>query len=272
MHVVDRIEGEDMKPSLRFALLAVFVLWANLARTGEDAGALLARAQAAAAKGDSEAAVELATAAIKQDVKLTSAYYLRGRERFRLGKVKESVADFDRYVELRPSVESRQWERGIANYYAEQYEKGAKQFELYQTFHNNDVENSVWRYLCMVPQHGIRKSRAVMLPIENDRRVPMMQVYELYRGNLKPDDVLAACKRDDPPPEVLAGRLFYAHLYLGLYYEVASQADLAAKYIKLAADEALADNSRINRYMWDVARIHAELMDKRAAGSAKERK
>jgi len=261
-----------MKSSLRFTLLALLASWPSTARAEEDGRDLLDRAQAAAAKSDSKLAVELATAAIKQDAKLASAYYLRGREQFRLGKVKASVADFDRYVELRPDVESRQWERGIADYYTQQYDKGAKQFELYQTFHNNDVENSVWRYLCMVPKHGIEKARAVMLPIENDRRVPMMQVYELYRGNLKPEDVLTACKRDDPPPEVLAGRLFYAHLYLGLYHEVAGQADLAAKYIKLAADKTLADNPRINRYMWDVARIHAELMDKKSSVSETERR
>lgn len=255
----------------RFALLAMLVLWPCVARADEDASVLLDRAQAAAAKNDSKSAVCLLTAAISKDARLAAAHYLRGREHFRLGKIKESVADFDRYVELRPDMESRQWERGIADYYAEQYEKGAKQFELYQTFHNNDVENSVWRYLCMVPTHGIEKARAVMLPIENDRRVPMMQVYELYRGKLQPRDVLAACRRDDPPADVLAGRLFYAHLYLGLYHEVAGQTDLAAKYIQLAADRELAENPRINRYMWDVARIHAELMDKKATAGKAEK-
>ena len=265
-----------MKRSFGFALLAVLVLSCSTLCAEEPRVAeprlLLGRAQAAAAKSDSKAAVDFATAAIQQDGKLAAAYYLRGREHFRLGNIEQSVADFDRYVELQPAVESRQWERGIADYYAKQYEKGAKQFVLYQTFHNNDVENSVWRYLCMVPNHGIEKSRAVMLPIENDRRVPMMQVYELYRGNVKPADVLAACQQDDPPREVLAGRLFYAHLYLGLYHEVAGQADLAAKYINLAADQKLADNPRINRYMWDVARIHAELMDQRLAESEPEGK
>jgi len=241
--------------SIGCTLLLTTVAWAE-----ESAEELLQQAGNAAGKGDSAEADRLATLAIKQNEKLSAAYYLRGRERFRLGRIKESVTDFDRYVKLRPDAESRQWERGIADYYAKQYEKGAKQFELYQTFHNNDVENSVWRYLCMVPDHGIEKARAVMLPIKNDRRVPMMQVYELYRGNLKPEEVLAECKRDDPSPEVLAGRLFYAHLYLGLYHEVAGEKQLAEKYILLAADEKLADNPRINRYMWDVARIHSELM------------
>lgn len=223
---------------------------------------LLAEAQVAAASSDSTAAVRLASQAIEADDKFAAAYYLRGRERFRLGLVAESVSDFDRYIELQPAAASRQWERGIACYYAKQFERGAKQFELYQTYHDNDVENSVWRYLCMVPTDGIEKARSTILPIRNDRRVPMMQVYELYRGNLKPDEVLTACRRDDPDPETLAGRLFYAHLYLGLYHEVAGEKELAQKYILLAADKKLAENPRINRYMWDVARIHAELMKK----------
>jgi lipoprotein NlpI len=231
----------------------------------------LERAQNAAAQGDSKAAVEFASAAIAKDARLADAYYLRGRERFRLDRIAESVKDFDKFVELRPERESRQWERGIAYYYAKQFEKGAKQFELYQTYHDNDVENSVWRYLCMVPKTGIKKARAVMLPIKNDRRVPMMQVYELYRGNLKPDEVLAACKEGDPPPVVLAGRLFYAHLYLGLYHEVAGEKKLAEKYIHLAADEELGKNPRINRYMWDVARIHAKSLKKKPESAGKNK-
>ena len=223
---------------------------------------LLTEAQAASASGDSTAAVRLSSEAIDADDKLAAAFYLRGREHFRLELISESVADFDRYIELQPSAASRQWERGIACYYAKQFEKGAKQFELYQTYHDNDVENSVWRYLCMAPIEGSDKARSAILPIRDDRRVPMMQVFELYRGNLKPDDVLAACRRDDPEPETLAGRLFYAHLYLGLYHEVAGEMELADKYISLAADKKLAENPRINRYMWDVARIHADLKTK----------
>jgi lipoprotein NlpI len=223
---------------------------------------LLSQAQVAAASGDSTAAVRLASEAINADDKFAAAFYLRGREHFRLGLIRESVSDFDRYIALQPSAASRQWERGIACYYAKQFEKGAKQFELYQTYHDNDVENSVWRYLCMVPTEGIEKARSTILPIQNDPRVPMMQVFELYRGKLKPDEVLAACRRDDPDPETLAGRLFYAHLYLGLYHEVAGEQELAQKYILLAADKKLAKNPRINGYMWDVARIHSSLMMK----------
>ncbi|MCO6455774.1 MAG: tetratricopeptide repeat protein [Pirellulaceae bacterium] len=222
-----------------------------------DAAAKLAEAERAIAQGRSEPAVRLLTEALAADPKLADAWYLRGRENFRLGRGEQSVADFDRYIQLRPELASRQWERGISCYYAGKFAEGAKQFELYQTYHDNDVENSVWRYVCMARLDGPDKARRAMLPIANDTRVPMMEVYRMFRGELTPDQVLAAVDRDQPADDVRAGRLFYARLYLGLYYEAQGQPELARKYILLAADEHR-ETRRVNRYMWDVARIHAQ--------------
>jgi len=52
----------------------------------------------------------------------------------------------------------------------------------------------------------------------------------------------------------LERQLFYAHLYLGLWYEATGEKKLRDQYIGLAA--AVADN---HGYMGDVARVHAEL-------------
>jgi lipoprotein NlpI len=106
-----------------------------------------------------------------------------------------------------------------------------------------------------------------MLPIRDDRRVPMMQIYDLYRGKLQPADVLKAIDADQPTADVRRSRAFYAHLYLGLYYEVAKEHALAKKYIDLAADPELAKNPGLNRYMWDVARVHAQQLQARSAKS-----
>ena len=92
--------------------------------------------------------------------------------------------------------------------------------------------------------------------IRRDPRVPMMEVYDLYAGKLKPDDVLAAAKAGDPSPEVLNNQLFYAHLYLGLYYDAAGEAKLAGEHM----DEAV--KHKIGHYMWDVAKVHAEVLKK----------
>ena len=90
------------------------VSWVRAGGAAEKSAAqLLQAAGEAAAQGDSSESVRLATAAIKLDENISIAYYLRGREQFRLGKVKESVKDFDKHVELSPDRASRQWERGI---------------------------------------------------------------------------------------------------------------------------------------------------------------
>ena len=243
--------------------LVTWIALAGSALWAEDVGQLLKQANSKIRLREFDQAHRLLSRAIKAEPMTASPYYQRGRLNFQRGKMAESVKDFDAYVKLEPGVASRQWERGIALYYAGDFKRGAAQFELYQTFHDNDVENSVWRFLCMVPTDGVEKSREVMLPIKDDRRIPMMKVYEMFRGTATPEQVLANVRMDDPAPEVLVGRLFYAHLYLGLYLEATGKKDEGRRYIALAADKKLKTNARINHYMWEVARIHHELKGKK---------
>jgi lipoprotein NlpI len=215
---------------------------------------LLQKATLASRRGDGGQAIELLSDLLKSNPNQSLAYYLRGRENFRAGHIKESVSDLDKHVELDPKAASRQWERGISYYYVGEFEKGAKQFELYQTFHDQDVENSAWRYLCVAHTEGVEKAAKTLLPISDDRRVPMMQIYDLYRGKLKPADVLAAAEAGEPTKEGLNRQLFYAHLYIGLWHEAAGEKDLARKHILEA------EKHKIDHYMWDVAHVHADLL------------
>jgi lipoprotein NlpI len=180
----------------------------------------------------------------------------QGSDHFRASRFADSVADFDREIALDAKRGPWHWKRGISLYYAGKYADGAKQFEGYQTVDGNDVENAVWRFLCQVrdPAVGLDKARKGMLVIKDDRRVPMSQIYSLYHGDLKPADVLAAAKAGNPSEPVLAQRLFYAHLYLGLYFEV--MGDLPAA--KREMDEAV--RLKIDHYMGDVAVVHAKLL------------
>ncbi len=239
-----------MKMCVVLAVILLAVPQATAQQPGYEE--LLQQATQAGQRGDHRQAIERLTAAIKSKPDEPLPLYLRGREHFRAGQIAESVADFDRYVELQPSAENQQWERGIAYYYAGEYAKGAKQFENYQKFHNQDVENSAWKYLCVAQAESVEKAQANLLPIEHDPRVPMMQIYELYRGKLKPEDVLAAAKAGNPDKNLLNQRLFYAHLYIGLWHEAAGRAEEAKKHILEA------ENHKIAHYMWDVAHVHAE--------------
>src|SRR5262249_29249329 len=157
---------------------------------------------------------------VELEPKLAEAYDLRGSVQFKLGKFKESLADFDKYLEMKPQDGPGHWRRGITCYYAGSFDEGRKQFVAYETKDTNDVENAVWHFLCVARKDGVEKARAGLLKIGKDARVPMMDVYALYGGKAKPEDVLKAAEAGSPPADQLSARLFYAHLYLGLYYEI----------------------------------------------------
>ncbi len=222
-----------------------------------DAKFVTQRAALHAALGDSLAAIKDYDLAIELGKPSAALYDARGSEYFKLGKIEDSIADFDRAIKLKPEEEPWHWKRGISYYYAERWDDGRRQFEGYQSVDDNDVENAVWRFLCMARKSGVEAARMDLLKIRRDPRVPMMEIYELYAGRLKPGDVLAAAEAGSPTADELNARRFYAHLYLGLYYEVLGDASLAKKHLNQARSH------RIGHYMWNVADVHA----KRLTGS-----
>lgn len=240
--------------SVMTAMVCVLLLaTAPIVVADEAVDKLMVDARAAAESGKSAVAIEILDKVVKTDAAFAPAYYFRGREKFRTGDIKGSVADFDKLVELDPKSESRQWERGIALYYAGDFERGAKQFVLYQTFHDQDVENSVWRWLCQTRFEGREKATAAMLPIERDTRVPMMEVYDLFRGKGTIEQVMAAVEAGPKVGPNATWSRFYANLYVGLYLEATGDEAKAKPYILAAADKY-----KVNHYMWDVAAIHAK--------------
>ena len=189
--------------------------------------------------------------ALKIDPKKVEIYDSRGGEQFKLGRFAESVADFDRYLEAVPKQAPGHWRRGISLYYAGRYDDGRKQFAAYEQVDANDVENAVWHFLCAARADGVEKARASMLKVGKDPRVPMMTVYDLFRGEAKPDDVLAAAAAGDPSDDERKQRMFLAHLYLGLYFDATGDPKQALEHMTLAAHTYFLDG-----YMGEVARVH----------------
>jgi lipoprotein NlpI len=210
------------------------------------------------AAGQYREAVQDFTRAIELDPTLADAHDRLGSSYFKLGEFDRSLAAFNCFLRLRPEETAGHWRRGITCYYAKRFDDGRKQFEAYEAKDTNDVENAVWRYLCMVPLVGVEKARAAMLKIGMDKRVPMMEIYDLFRGKAKPDDVLKAAEAGEPSAEQLNRRRFYAHLYLGLYYESLGDAQRALRHLTTATEH------RIGHYMWDVARVHRDVLRKAA--------
>ncbi|MBI1917517.1 MAG: tetratricopeptide repeat protein [Planctomycetes bacterium] len=225
---------------------------------GKTPRAYLAHGRAYELLGRHKEAVADFTRAIELDPKAAEAFNLRGSEQFKLGHLAESLADFDRFLKLRPDAVPGHWKRGITLYYLGKYDEGRKQFEGYEKVDTNDVENAVWHFLCVARKDGVKKARVSLLKIGKDQRVPMMEVYALFAGKAKREDVLKAAEADRPTAAQKNARLFYAHLYLGLYHEVHGNAERARKHLSEATD-----NHRVGHYMWDVARVHRDLLRKR---------
>jgi tetratricopeptide (TPR) repeat protein len=172
------------------------------------------------------------------------AYIQRGMVNFKLAKIDESIQDFDTAEKLDPRLTPYLWQRGLSFYYADRFEEGAKQFEVDLTVNARDVEETVWRYLCIARQQSATEARNSLLAVRNDPRQVMRRVWDLYAGNCTADDVIAAGKID--------GRrgLFYSHLYVGLYCEAESDMAGAREYIAKAVEWDIDD------YMWYLARVH----------------
>ena len=224
----------------------------------KNSKAVLLRGQIYEQLGRHEKAIADFDVAAKLEPRSTAIYQRRGTEHFKLGHFQESIADFDKYLELTPDQAPHHWQRGIAYYYAGRFEEGRKQFESHQTVNPNDVENAVWHFLCVARQAGVEKARAALIPIQGDGRVPMMEVHALFAGKLKPEEVLATARAGNPSAAERYQRLFFAHLYLGLYYEAIGNEKLTREHIFKAADEFKSDH-----YMGDVARVHAALLRKK---------
>ena len=181
------------------------------------------------------------------------AIFQRAVADFERGQIDAAADGFDQVAELLPQQAPHLWQRGIALYYAERYADCREQFESHRTVNPNDVENAVWHYLCVARAESPAAAEAALLPVGPDSRVPMREVYQMFGGDLAPAEVMAAAG------DSLSGR-FYAHLYLGLYFEALGRADEALEQIEMAADDRFA---RAGGYMHMVARVHLGVLQDR---------
>ena len=174
----------------------------------------------------------------------------RAIDDFLAGRIKESVTGFDRVAALAPTAAPQLWQRGIALYYVGRYDDCRKQFESHRTVNPNDVENPAWHFLCVSHAESPVKARAALLPVGPDQRSPMREVYEMFKGTMTPEAVLASGTQST------SGR-FFAELYVGLYYEATGNKAAGLTHLKAAAS---AQYANAGGYMHRVAMLHPLLV------------
>jgi tetratricopeptide (TPR) repeat protein len=177
-----------------------------------------------------------------------NAYIRRGMVQFMLAQIAESIRDFDRAEQLNVSLRPRLWQRGLSYYYSDRFAEGADQFETDLTVNGQDIEETVWRFLCIARQNGLAEAHRTLLPVKGDRRPYMQAVYQFYARTISPDQLLATGAQNGNQGK------FYTHLYLGLYSEVANDSHAAQEHIVTAVD-----SYPLEDYMWYLARVHKQL-------------
>ena len=176
----------------------------------------------------------------------------QGQKLFFEAKIAESIAAFDKLIDLQPEAKPHLWQRGLALYYADKFKEGREQFETHQTVNTADVENAAWHFLCVARLEGVEGARKNFIPIEGDSRVPMKEVHQLFAGKGSVEAVLKAAESGDDTTK--RNQLCYAHLYLGLYFEAMKDEAKAREHMLKSARDY-----RMDHYMGETARVHVKV-------------
>jgi len=190
-------------------------------------------------------------------------HHQRAEILFRLGRFSASVVDYS--VAARggePHDEDSCWERGLAQYYAGDFAGGVAQFAHYHTVGGTDVENGLWHFLCLAEAEGVEKARGALLEYSRMREAPFPALWALYQGEGSAETVMTSAESGD---DVDRGRrLFYAHYYVGKYYEAMKDFSKAREHVAKALAQSLP------YFMDDCAREDLRRLETRVAGETEK--
>jgi lipoprotein NlpI len=211
-----------------------------------------------------EAALADAEARVKADASDLRAVLDRGDALFYLGRYAEAVRDYDRMIELDPSVGPTHWQRGLALHFAGRYEEAAKQFERFYERDKSDRENGIWRYYAQVEKDGVEAARKALLPYVEPDREPLPLVYRMCAGEVTGEEVLKSVEAAKVSAEERAKRQFYADLYVGLDEAIVRDDPKAAKPLLERAVKSTwpRGNGYGPNFMWHIARLSLEGAEK----------
>ena len=192
---------------------------------------------------------------IQNNPRSISGWSGRGDMRLFLGDFEGAKSDYEKMIQLDPSLEVSHWRLGIAYFYLKEYENAARQFEIYHNYDAVDRENGIWRFMSQFKSKGLQSAREGLLKYEKDDRPPYPLLYEMFAGRLSPDQVFRKIEEVDYPENYRTRVLFHANLYVGIYAElVAQNKEMAKKLLRKAFENEYGQST--GTYMWQVARLH----------------
>ncbi|KAG2452481.1 hypothetical protein HYH02_002720 [Chlamydomonas schloesseri] len=173
-----------------------------------------------------------------------------GMDKFRRNEVEASVDDFDRVIQLAPSMKPYMWQRGLSLYYLGRFAEGAEQFRIDVAVNPNDTEESIWTFLCEAQMVGAEQARKQFLEVGRDSRPVMRAAYECFKTGQPPEKIMAQVTDNG------GHDTFYGLLYVGLWHEAEGDTAEAQKAITAAVATPYARLS--GDYMAALARVHCQ--------------
>jgi dipeptidyl aminopeptidase/acylaminoacyl peptidase len=167
---------------------------------------------------------------------------------FELERFDLALKDYDASIAIGlPHDKYSCWERGLVYYYLGRYREGARQFEGYHTVGPKDIENGIWRYLCIAESDALDKAVETFYPYPEKIRVPFPTLHALYTGTGTVESVLE--EAESGPPGRSVTQMFYGHYYIGKYLEIKRDFRGAQEHFEKAL------TYKIGHFMYDCARI-----------------
>jgi alpha-L-fucosidase len=208
-------------------------------------------------RGEFDGALSDFDMALDLEPNLISLRHVRAEIHFRHRRFEDAVEDYNAAAVLgTPHDESSCWERGLAYYYLGRFREGAEQFERYHEVGALDIENGLWRLLCMAQVSGLEAARKDILEYRDRVRPPFPALLDLYLGKGSAEAVIEQATRDVLRRDERRHNLFYGHYYLAKYYELVGARKKALESVR----EALQYDG--GHFMYVCAEIDRERLEK----------
>ncbi len=212
---------------------------------------------------------------IGHDAHFADVFQMRGCANFKLGNLQGAVSDWVNFIELKPDKEAGHWQICVAYALLGSYEEARKKFEWHWTVNSKDMEVAFWHYLCVARIDGLESARENLMEVTSEERVPMPELYQLFKGEGSEADVWLAVEEGGPGKDEHILREFFANYYLGLYKLATGKLELADELIGKALEIAKSNEGYIGDSpggqlrAGDIARVHSQqlqlqLADQRA--------
>ncbi len=156
-----------------------------------------------------------------------------GEAWFGVGQMDKAVAAYDEVLKRYPSQKPHLWQRGLALYYNNEFERAVDQFNSHQTLGTSDIENSVWHLMSNARLKPLEEARKELIPNPGETRPVMHSVYDLFAGTGSPETVLAAAGYVENVNAV-NWQVYHGLLYVALYHEMAGEKEASLIAMKKA--------------------------------------